>query len=833
MKTINLDRTYNPEVKSVAKLLLDIFGTNPYYAQARSVAGEMTYTPIRQPLTEEILQQHLEGKITLGAYQLNAENMVNFVAWDVDSLDRVTARSYAEKIIQQLQDLPYAVEESGGKGYHILIFLTEPMPAQRAKQIVEFVRDTAGIPKTGSSHVETFPKQSKLTKTAPMGSLLKIPLGMHPKTHNWSRFIDWENGWEASDPLDPIQILQHKADPSDLDKLLMADREDPAKEIAELIAPHWSSGERHNLSFYLAGYLAHLGWGMQSAEEVIREIAKLSGDTESHNRVQAVHDTFRAVSEGKTVKGYSGLSDLLPGAVLRSLTEAATRVVTPTMVKQIDNVRLQKGAIFEKIRAVANLIWTDCSEKGEMVQTINGDCYWYNCTDHSLTSLQSVKWQAFLHAAYGINPAENFSKQVAEAIRLRAINEARTVTIQNRSIWTNETLYINLGDPIVYILDGEEIKTAYNGDCGFLFHTDTYGESIHPNLDSNADIWKVLVDDISFRTSNDAPAAPQEQRELLKAWILAYFFTELLPTKPLLLALGVPGSGKTTAIRRILKILESPDSDVLEVAGDKPDSLRASIASHKLLALDNLEKTHARWLVDTLNRLATGTNIELRQLYKTNETYVLKPNCFVAMSAVNMPFSDETLFSRLLPLEMQQLSSPLPEYFLQRQLIENMDDLWGDLLLKLNKVVKSLLSDKTHISPTTSRLADFAVFCRRISKSGVVNGEILMQGLRSLLNSQRIALVESSPFVAVLEQWLTSGDEEIGNLHTYHQLFTILEPLARARKMEWRWKDARALERHVSFFSSLLRKLYGAEFYEAYDASGKKIVSVRFRKLDL
>lgn len=832
MKEISLERTYTPEVKSIAQLLLEIFGTNPYYAQARTVAGEITYAPVKQPLTEEIIQQHLDGKIMLGAYQLNASNEVNFIAWDVDSKDRTVARKYVEQIIQQLKDLPYVVEESGGKGYHVILFLSEPMKAQRAKKIAEHIRDSAGIPKVGTSHVEVFPKQSELKKSVPYGNLLKIPLGLHPKTHNWSKFVDPENGWEAGDPLDPIVLLQHKVHPSELDKLLSQEEEDPIKSIVDLIVPYWCDGERHNLSFYLTGYLAHLGWGMQSAEELVQNIAIAAGDPEPLNRINAVRDTFRAISDGKSVKGYSGLNELLPGAVLRALTEHATKIVTPTLIRQIDSIRLQKGAVFEKIRTVANLIWTDMCERGEMVKTVDGTCYWYNSTDHLLTDLHSVKWQAILYSDYGINPAESFGNQVTESIYLRAISEAKIVIIQTRSLWTENVLYVNLGDSIVYMLDGKEIKIAYNGECGYLFKTDSMLQTpIEPNLSSSVDIWDFLVRDINFLSSTDAPATPEEQQELLKAWILAFFFQELLPTKPLLLALGVPGSGKTTAMRRILKVLETPDAEVLEVANDKPDSLRASIAAHRLLVLDNLEKTKANWLVDTLNRLATGANIELRQLYKTNETYVLKPTCFVAMTAVNMPFSDETLFSRILPLEMQQLSSPLPEYFLQRKILENINNLWGDLLLKLNKIVAALLENKTHIPPIANRLADFTVFCKRISKSGVLDENLLLHGLRSLVDRQRIVLMESSPLISVLDEWLASEDSEIGKFHTFQQFFTITSTLARARKLEWRWVDAKALERHIMALKDPLKKLYGAEFQEAKDASGKSVTKIKFIRL--
>jgi hypothetical protein len=829
-KKVDLTRVFSSDTPSIPKLLLHFFGTNPYYAMAKKVAGEITYQPIQQSLSEELIQQHLDGTIILGSYHLNKDNTVNWLGWDVDSGNRDTARSYAAKVIEKIKDIPHAVEFSGSKGYHILIFLSRPMPADKAKQIVEFVRDSQGLPKAGTSHIECYPKQASLGKNLPMGNLLKIPLGIHPRSHDRSKFVNPENGWEAGEDVHPETLLTNLVDPDTLAGLLK-DTGEPHKMIVEKMIPFWSTGERHNIALYLAAYMAHLGWGMQETCELVKDIAIASGDSDVHNRITAAEDTFRSIKSGKSVKGFSGLNEMLPGAVVREIANLAAKVITPKLVNQIDGIRLQKMLSFEKIRQAASMIWTDLQERGKLYKTQYDETYWYSSDTHLLIGLLSVRWSAMLHKEYGINPAESFGIQVTEAIRLKAINEAETVTIQNRTYWTGEELLVNLGSARVYRLTGTEIEDCWNGECGYLFKTDAFpGEYItEPDFGGSIDVWEKLTNDLSFSTSTNAPATPQEQRELLKAWILAFFFQELMPTKPLLLALGVPGSGKTTAMRRILKVLESPDADVLEIAGDKPDSLRASIASHKLLVIDNLEKSGVRWLVDTLNRLATGANIELRQLYKTNEMYLLKPNCFVAMTAVSMPFSEETLFSRILPLELQQLKSPMPEYLLQKMLKDNMNGLWGDILLKLNQVVATLKRDRSNVPPIASRLADFTVFCKRIEKSGVVNGAVLIHGLQSLVERQKSIMRESSPFCTVLDQWLNTQDEEVHKVHTFSELFSILEPLARMRKLTWRWSNAGALTRHVLAMEEALRREYHAEIDTMLDAnSQREIATIKF-----
>jgi hypothetical protein len=153
-----------------------------------------------------------------------------------------------------------------------------------------------------------------------------------------------------------------------------------------------------------------------------------------------------------------------------------------------------------------------------------------------------------------------------------------------------------MGGPEVYVVSGrDKIETMYNGECGQIFSTNESGRFLVPDLDNTegVDAWDHLIDDLSFTTSEEAPATPEEQKELLKAWVLAFFFQELLPTRPILTLIGEPGSGKTTAMRRILRIVEDPFTDVLGVPTDKQDAFRTSIESHRLLVLDNLEKSGA------------------------------------------------------------------------------------------------------------------------------------------------------------------------------------------------------------------------------------------------
>jgi hypothetical protein len=440
-------------------------------------------------------------------------------------------------------------------------------------------------------------------------------------------------------------------------------------------------------------------------------------------------------------------------------------------------------------------------------------------------------WKSILNKQFGLNPQDSFSKLVYQELRLRTVREAPIVPVQNRTFWNeaNGKLYVNLGGPEVYILDGKQIDKGYNGECGFMFITNDNGKYIIPDFGAKpVDIWEFVANDLSFTVSADAPSRPDEQRELFKAWLLAFFFQELMPTKPILAMLGVPGSGKTTAIRRVLRIFENPDSDVLNIPTDKQDAFRSSIAGHRLLVLDNIEKSGAWWMPDMLNKLSTGGTIELRELYHTNKTHTIIPRCFVACTAVNMPFSEESLFSRLLVLEMCQLDNPVAEHVIQRRLRENSASIWADLLNKLNRTVASILVNVNPRAPTKSRLVDFTVFCERIRGSGVVDSDLVQLGLLSMVDSQLRQLKESSQAINLLEEWISSRPQEAGEWHSYTDIYQVLLVMAQSRRQDLKWKNGSSLGKHLSTLQDRLEKDFGAEFKEMKGADLKLVTKVRF-----
>jgi hypothetical protein len=145
-------------------------------------------------------------------------------------------------------------------------------------------------------------------------------------------------------------------------------------------------------------------------------------------------------------------------------------------------------------------------------------------------------------------------------------------------------------------------------------------------------------------------------------------------------------------------------------------------------------------------------------------------------------------------------------------------------------VVSHIISHKNPKAPTKSRLVDFNVFCDRIKDSPVVDGQKLILGLLSMIDSQLRQLKESSQAINLLEQWISSRPHEAEDFHTWGEIFTSLQMMCSAQKIDFRWKNAAGLGRHLSTLKTRLEVDYGAEFKEFPSPdSAKELTKIRFR----
>ena len=144
------------------------------------------------PVTDQVIYDHLAGKLTIGVYPLMIDDTCFFLAVDFDEGDwREDARAIMETCRQL--DIPAALEISrSGKGGHVWFFFAEPVRASEARQLgAALISHTCDRTRqlSLSSYDRLFPNQDTMPKGG-FGNLIALPLQKQPRQRGGSVFVD-------------------------------------------------------------------------------------------------------------------------------------------------------------------------------------------------------------------------------------------------------------------------------------------------------------------------------------------------------------------------------------------------------------------------------------------------------------------------------------------------------------------------------------------------------------------------------------------------------------------------------------------------------------------
>ena len=144
------------------------------------------------PLTDQVIHDHLTGKLTAGVYPLLADETCWFLAAD---FDKATWQDDVRAFLRTCAEwkVPAVLERSrSGRGGHIWIFFEAPLPASLARKLGAAIltrtmeqRHQLGL----DSYDRFFPSQDTMPKGG-FGNLIALPLQHMPRGHGNSVFLD-------------------------------------------------------------------------------------------------------------------------------------------------------------------------------------------------------------------------------------------------------------------------------------------------------------------------------------------------------------------------------------------------------------------------------------------------------------------------------------------------------------------------------------------------------------------------------------------------------------------------------------------------------------------
>ena len=144
------------------------------------------------PITDEVVRQHLTGKITVGIYPLLVDEACWLLAAD---FDKTTWQEDSLAFIATCQGAgvpAYSERSRSGNGGHVWIFFERPIPAVLARKMgcALLTRTMESRHHVGlDSYDRFFPNQDTLPKGG-FGNLIALPLQWMPRQNGNSLFVD-------------------------------------------------------------------------------------------------------------------------------------------------------------------------------------------------------------------------------------------------------------------------------------------------------------------------------------------------------------------------------------------------------------------------------------------------------------------------------------------------------------------------------------------------------------------------------------------------------------------------------------------------------------------
>jgi hypothetical protein len=285
----------------------------------------------------------------------------------------------------------------------------------------------------------------------------------------------------------------------------------------------------------------------------------------------------------------------------------------------VDDLRKDGNIMgFERWRRIGQIVIANLKQNGRFFNTTLGLFFFDNDYGRAFPLDGNVELAALINRRYGINPKEHGFKRVLADLQSEAVFNGQKAEIRRLAYYDSQkrVLYLSRFDGYMYRLDGSAIVSIPNGTDDVFFFDDRLSWEPYSYLAdaTKGELDRQLIEGINFASFI---LSVEEQRRLLKLWLLAVFFGSIQPTKIILLLLGEQGSGKTSALRRIQKCIFGARADLLSIEKDKQDGFVATVTTDPLALFDNIDE-RVSWLPYALSRLATGVTFPRRQLYTTN-----------------------------------------------------------------------------------------------------------------------------------------------------------------------------------------------------------------------
>lgn len=498
--------------------------------------------------------------------------------------------------------------------------------------------------------------------------------------------------------------------------------------------------------------------------------------------------------------------------VIGEAEDYGARLAVKIEVAKIRRMSANEMRGFEKSAMIAEVVIRDMKKKGRFLKTRREPYYYSSETGLVYPFEGDVRFRAYMNERYGINAVEHIWPYLIEQLKGETVERGTESETKKFSFYDRHShrLYLSNFGGGIYRLDGRKVEMVPNGTDGVLFKDEDWWE-VYSYLGQGSDgklIDRLLINPVNFDPTGMGGLVVKDLRILWKVSIYSFFFKDLLPARPLTVFVGEKGSGKSTAIRNVLRFLFGPMARLHTISKKKEDAFLALVANEFVVGLDNVDDP-VEWLNDHLAAIATGAGLSLRELYTTNKLATFVVDTFICLTSRTPRFNRDDVADRMLLFPVARIKNFIPDSDLDGRISAVRDQIWTEVINDLNAMVGRFRRDYRK-SKSSARLADFAQLGGNIA-AWMGRPKTFARIIGTLAMGQSLFVLQDDSLFLLLEEWLEKPENN-GRRVQAVELHSELKSLSWKRKgVRLTYPTARSLAKRLNNIMPNLRQFFEVE----------------------
>ena len=432
-----------------------------------------------------------------------------------------------------------------------------------------------------------------------------------------------------------------------------------------------------------------------------------------------------------------------------------------------------QAAKVEKHRPDSDEICDTAQRLYEFVRdTITGDLYAVDRETRIAQPLQSrgeyrQRLSRLAQLEYGRVPKSQSLTESIETLQGMA-QESKPVPVHLRIAETNGKVWLDTMDEdnhLILLHDGEwKITDRTEFGAPIFRRSQAMRPLITPARPDNikasfAKLWLVIN-------------VPVEYQTFVLAWMVHAIIHEH-SAYPLLYLQAEQGSGKSTAERRIVELVD-PSIDVGGSLPTNDEALAIAALSSRVLVYDNLS-TIPTTKRDMLCRVSTGGTVRKRQLYTDSGEKIYEIRRPVLLTAINLGTNSPDLTNRMVRAELHRLeqSQRKSDDELKAMWNETKSEIYGALLSIAAKVMQ-IIDSGSLAGVEKPRMADYGLVLAAIDH---VTGSESLEAYKRQQENMAMETVSDEPVYLALQIKADTDMFKAGWNGTAAKLLKLLQPL--------------------------------------------------------